>query len=74
MPIDAIDTHPSRYALSKVPELTVYFWIIKIFATTVGETAADYVNITLGLGLQSTTMEILSRPVDERFSGGLLGA
>lgn len=43
-------------ALSKVPEVTLYFWVIKILATTVGETAADYVNTTLGLGLQWTTV------------------
>ena len=31
-----------RLLLNKVPEVTVYFWIIKILATTVGETAADF--------------------------------
>jgi uncharacterized membrane-anchored protein len=41
--------------LSKVPEVTLYFWIIKILATTVGETAADYLNDTLGFGLSKTT-------------------
>lgn len=41
--------------LSKVPEVTVYFWIIKILATTVGETAADSLNADLGLGLAGTT-------------------
>ena len=41
--------------LNKVPEVTVYFWIIKILATTVGETAADYLNDTLGFGLTNTT-------------------
>jgi uncharacterized membrane-anchored protein len=41
--------------LSKVPEVTLYFWIIKILATTVGETAADYLNVTLGFGLSKTT-------------------
>ena len=30
--------------LNKVPEVTLYFWIIKILCTTVGETAADYLN------------------------------
>ncbi|WP_132994154.1 hypothetical protein [Gordonia zhaorongruii] len=45
-----------RAALSKVPEVTLYFWVIKILATTVGETAADYLNMTLGLGLQKTTV------------------
>ena len=41
--------------LNKVPEVTVYFWIIKILCTTVGETAADYLNDTLGFGLTNTT-------------------
>jgi uncharacterized membrane-anchored protein len=41
--------------LNKVPEVTVYFWIIKVLCTTVGETAADYVNDTLGFGLYNTT-------------------
>jgi uncharacterized membrane-anchored protein len=41
--------------LSKVPEVTVYFWIIKIFATTIGETAADNLATNLGLGLTGTT-------------------
>ena len=41
--------------LNKVPEVTLYFWIIKILCTTVGETAADYLNSTLGFGLTNTT-------------------
>ncbi len=41
--------------LNKVPEVTLYFWIIKIMATTVGETAADYLNDTLGFGLTKTS-------------------
>lgn len=41
--------------LNKVPEVTLYFWIIKILATTVGETAADLLNVTLGLGLTITS-------------------
>ena len=42
--------------LNKVPEITVYFWIIKILCTTVGESFADYVNETLGFGLTNTTL------------------
>jgi uncharacterized membrane-anchored protein len=42
--------------LNKVPEVTLYFWVIKILCTTVGETAADYVNDTLGFGLTNTTL------------------
>src|SRR3954467_9887785 len=44
-----------RAMLNKVPEVTLYFWIIKIMCTTVGETAADYLNDTLGFGLSKTT-------------------
>jgi uncharacterized membrane-anchored protein len=44
-----------RTLLNKVPEVTVFFWIIKVLCTTVGETAADYVNTTLGFGLTNTT-------------------
>jgi uncharacterized membrane-anchored protein len=44
-----------RQMLNKVPEITIYFWIIKILCTTVGETAADYLNATLGFGLINTT-------------------
>jgi uncharacterized membrane-anchored protein len=48
--------HPLTKALwSKVPEVTVYFWVIKVLCTTVGETAADFLNINLGLGLTITT-------------------
>jgi uncharacterized membrane-anchored protein len=45
----------ARQMLIKVPEITVYFWAIKILCTTVGETAADYMNWNLHLGLTSTT-------------------
>jgi uncharacterized membrane-anchored protein len=36
--------------LSKVPELTLLFWVIKIAATTLGETGGDAVSMSLGLG------------------------
>ena len=36
-------------ALNKVPAVTLVFWIIKIFATTVGETAADVLSTTTSL-------------------------
>ncbi len=45
-----------RQMLNKVPEVTVYFWIIKILCTTVGESFADYINETLGFGLTNTTL------------------
>src|SRR5690242_1571997 len=49
------DTTAAKVALSKVPEVTLYFWIIKILATTIGETAADYLATNLGFGLTGTT-------------------
>lgn len=44
-----------RKMLNKVPEITLYFWVIKVLCTTVGETAADYLNDNLGLGLTKTS-------------------
>jgi uncharacterized membrane-anchored protein len=44
-----------RQMLNKVPEVTLYFWIIKVLCTTVGETASDYLNTNLNLGLTNTT-------------------
>jgi uncharacterized membrane-anchored protein len=40
----------AEYTASKVPEVTLVFWIIKIAATTLGETGGDTVTMTLGLG------------------------
>jgi uncharacterized membrane-anchored protein len=45
-----------RQMLNKVPEITIFFWIIKVLCTTVGETAADYLNTTLNLGLNGTSV------------------
>ena len=44
-----------RRMLNKVPEITLYFWIIKVLCTTVGETASDYLTDNVGLGLTNTT-------------------
>ena len=40
----------NKQALSKVPEVTLIFWIIKIFATTLGETGGDAVSMSMNLG------------------------
>ncbi len=42
--------------LNKVPEITIYFWIIKVLCTTVGETAADLLNSSLHLGLTGISL------------------
>lgn len=44
--------------LNKVPEVTLFFWIVKIMATTVGETAADFLSVNLKLGLTNTSYVI----------------
>lgn len=41
---------------SKVPEVTIFFWIIKVLCTTVGETASDFLNVNLGFGLTGTSI------------------
>jgi uncharacterized membrane-anchored protein len=46
----------AREVLNKVPEVTLWFWVIKILATTVGETFADFLNDKIGLGLTGTTL------------------
>jgi len=51
-----MDTSKIKGLQSKVPEVTLYFWIIKVLCTTVGETFADYLNFSLGLGLTTTTI------------------
>lgn len=43
-------TTEQQDALSKVPEVTLGFWIIKVLATTLGETAGDTVSMTMNLG------------------------
>ena len=46
----------ARAVLSKVPEVTVYFWVIKVLCTTVGESAADFLNVNLNFGLTGTSI------------------
>jgi len=46
----------NRRVLNKVPEVTVFFWIIKILCTTVGESAADFLNVNLNWGLTNTSI------------------
>ena len=43
-------THDTRQALSKVPEVTLGFWVLKILATTLGETGGDAVSMSMQLG------------------------
>lgn len=49
-------TNELKGMLCKVPQVTIFFWIIKVLCTTVGETFADFLNINLGLGLTLTSV------------------
>jgi uncharacterized membrane-anchored protein len=40
----------TEHALAKVPEVTLGFWLIKIAATTLGETGGDAVSMSMNLG------------------------
>ena len=46
----------TKMMLNKVPEVMIGFWIIKILATTMGETAADFIIFNLKFGLNGTSM------------------
>src|SRR5665811_1127807 len=46
----------AEYAFSKVPEFALVFWIIKIAATTLGETGGDTVTMTLNWGYLAGTL------------------
>jgi uncharacterized membrane-anchored protein len=43
-------------ALNRVPRITWDFWLIKLVAVTMGETAADYLAVNMGLGLTATSL------------------
>src|SRR5579864_3009933 len=46
--------------LSKVPQVTLMFWVIKILATTVGETGGDALSMTLNLGYAVSSLIFLA--------------
>lgn len=49
-------TQRNKQLLNKVPQITLFFWVIKILCTTIGETAADFLNAKLNMGLIGTTV------------------
>ena len=51
----AVAIDASTMIHNRVPKVTVDFWLIKLMAVTVGETAADFLNAHLGLGLSKTS-------------------
>ncbi|MEV7427451.1 hypothetical protein [Streptomyces sp. NPDC091212] len=52
----ATGSGPAGVRWNKVPEITAYFWVIKVLCTTVGETVADFLNGRLGMGLTGTSL------------------
>jgi len=55
--VNDLERSPDLSLFVKVPVIiTIYFWIIKILATTVGETAADYLIFSLHVGLSATSL------------------
>ncbi|MBG1233882.1 COG4705 family protein [Aestuariivirga litoralis] len=54
--LETADMRATEQFWSKVPLVTITFWLIKIMATTVGETAADLLAMRLGLGLTITSL------------------
>ncbi|TPJ36647.1 hypothetical protein FJ434_25030 [Mesorhizobium sp. B2-5-13] len=48
-------THPAP-SQNRVPDVTLDFWLVKLMAVTMGETAADYLAVNLGLGLTATSL------------------
>jgi uncharacterized membrane-anchored protein len=51
---------PPRPLESKLPAITASFWVMKIAATTLGETAGDLLSMTLGVGYAASSLTLLS--------------
>ena len=52
---DNFGSRSSAPVYNRVPRVTLDFWLVKLMAVTVGETAADFINMNLGLGLSTTS-------------------
>lgn len=59
-PLHSTTDDGEHFAWSKVPQVTLAFWIVKIFATTVGETGGDALSMTLKLGYVVSTLIFLA--------------
>lgn len=47
---------PEKYSWNKIPQLTLLFWVMKITATTLGETGGDWVAQTMNVGYATSTL------------------
>lgn len=52
----ATTEHAKSVVYNRVPSVTADFWLIKLMAVTMGETAADYLNVQMGMGLTATSL------------------
>lgn len=50
-----VSANATSTTLNRVPKVTADFWLVKLLAVTMGETAADYLAVNLGLGLSVTS-------------------
>ena len=57
---DCILVEVSHQLMNKLPEVTLLFWIMKIAATTLGETAGDLLSMTLKVGYLDLQVEHFS--------------
>ncbi len=57
---EAKAAHLKHYAMKKLPEVTLFFWIMKIAATTLGETGGDMFAQTLKIGYFLSTIALFS--------------
>ena len=55
-----LHVHTSGVVYNRVPAVTADFWLIKLMAVTMGETAADYLAVNLGFGLTTTSLIMLA--------------
>jgi uncharacterized membrane-anchored protein len=55
-PRNRISKMTSTSQFNRVPKVTIDFWFIKLMAVTMGETAADYLAVNMGLGLTMTSL------------------
>lgn len=46
--------------MNKVAQVTIYFWIMKICATTLGETAGDLLSMTMNVGYAISSIILIS--------------
>src|SRR5664279_4501901 len=66
-------TNPPAGALSKVPEVTLGFWLIKVLATTLGETGGDAVTMSMDLGYAVGSFIFLAIFADRSLGIGYFG-